>query len=75
MSKSASECSWGHENFTALNIVDTPTLYFEIILYPILLIVCTFGNFVIVVVLTMQREMKSPDVYMIGLAISDTFVL
>ena len=52
-----------------------PTLWVEIIGYPVLLMLCTVGNTMNLVVLGSSKRKTSTTVYLMCLAVSDLFVL
>ncbi|OQV22656.1 hypothetical protein BV898_03481 [Hypsibius exemplaris] len=51
------------------------TVYVPLILYPVLLIVCTVGNIINVLVLSRFTKIRIKEVLLIGLAVSDTFIM
>ncbi|GAV01941.1 hypothetical protein RvY_12571 [Ramazzottius varieornatus] len=73
-----SGCNWKNENpYKEVNVdsVNTPSLYVELIIYPILLFICTLGSIITISVLATQRSKTTTNVYLIALAVSDLCVL
>ncbi|OQV13807.1 hypothetical protein BV898_12026 [Hypsibius exemplaris] len=68
-------CNWPPDNFTELTVEKNPTLYADLVFYPILLFICTVGNILNIAVLSTDVAKTTTNVYLICLAVSDLCVL
>ncbi|OWA54287.1 hypothetical protein BV898_18695 [Hypsibius exemplaris] len=74
-STSRPSCNWPVIAYTELTLENAPTLYAELICYPILLFICTIGNIITIVVLRTDAKCSTTNIYLICLALSDLIVL
>ncbi|OWA52344.1 hypothetical protein BV898_16799 [Hypsibius exemplaris] len=68
-------CNWPVIASTEPTLENAPTLYAELICYPILLFICTIGNIITIVVLRTDAKRSTTNIYLICLALSDLIVL
>ncbi|OQV25382.1 hypothetical protein BV898_01060 [Hypsibius exemplaris] len=74
-SLSAVSCNWPPDQIFDVTVENTPTSYADLIGYPILLFICTFGNLLSIVALSTDVAKSTTNVYLICLAVSDLCVI
>ena len=71
----SNSCDWPPEEVYNFSIGYDPTIYVELVCYPILLVLCTVGNILGIIVLSTDVAKTTTNVYLICLAVSDLCIL